>query len=62
MRLASLIQVKSAVNNIHIVVVPKDMEAAMTAQDADRALLHRVRDWRRRQLELGALGNTEMGA
>jgi hypothetical protein len=37
------------------------MEAAMTAQDAVGALLGRVRDWWRRQEELSALGNKEIG-
>ena len=61
MRLASLIQVKRAVNKIHIVFVQKRMEAAMTVQDAVGVLLHRVRDWWRRQEELSALGNMEVG-
>ena len=61
MRLASLIQVKRAVNKIHIVFVQKRMEAAMTVQDAVGVLLHRVRDWWRRQEELSALGNMEIG-
>ena len=33
----------------------------MTVQDAVGALLHRVRDWWRRQEELSALGNKEIG-
>ena len=33
----------------------------MTAQDAFGALLHRVRDWRRRREEVSALGNMEIG-
>jgi hypothetical protein len=37
------------------------MEAAMTTQDAVRALLERVRDWWRRQEELGTLDDKEIG-
>jgi hypothetical protein len=37
------------------------MEAAMTGQDAVGALLGRLRDWWRRQEELSALGNKEIG-
>ena len=37
------------------------MEAAMTGRDAVGALLDRVRDWWRRQGELNALGNKEIG-
>jgi hypothetical protein len=37
------------------------MEAAMTGRDAVGALLDRVRDWWRRQGELSALGNKELG-
>jgi hypothetical protein len=37
------------------------MEAAMTAQDAVGALLGRVRDWWRRQEELRALDDKEIG-
>ena len=33
----------------------------MTVQDAVGGLLHRVRDWWRRQEELSALGNMEIG-
>jgi hypothetical protein len=43
------------------VFVQKRMEAVMTGQDAVGALLHRVRDWWRRQEELSALGNMEIG-
>ena len=41
--------------------VQKRMEAAMTVQDAVGVLLHGVRDWWRRQEELSALGNMEVG-
>jgi hypothetical protein len=37
------------------------MEATVTGQDAVGALLGRVRDWWRRQEQLNALGNNEMG-
>jgi hypothetical protein len=37
------------------------MEAAMTGQDGVGALLDRVREWWRRQGELSALGNKEIG-
>jgi hypothetical protein len=37
------------------------MEAAMTTQDAVGALLGRVRDWWRRQDELGTLDDKEIG-
>jgi hypothetical protein len=37
------------------------MEAALTGQDAVGALLGRIRDWWRRQEELNALDNKEIG-
>jgi hypothetical protein len=37
------------------------MEAAMTTQDAVGALLERVRDWWRRQEELRALDDKQIG-
>jgi len=43
------------------VFVRKRMEAAMTTQDGVGALLTRVRDWWRRQEELRALEDKEIG-